>query len=573
MVQYSDQDQVWLVKSANVILGPFSLIQLTQALKERRVSLLDEVRTPSDRWAFIRENTRLSELVRAIREAESNHGSNTGKTSIEGDEDERNPSISNTIKIEQQAPPVEATPRITATPIALVPRPMKGVPKPPKRVDFPLPIESEKPSRMPLLIGFFFGVICLGAAAFYFFGMPMAKPVAAPKPTADILGLARIAKANGFYDKSLMMFDRVVAEGIPDSNLKYEIVPLLLQQQKNFARAQQYLSELSQEKNLSSDMEEKISNWTGLLLMRQGQLTAASQKLNEALSRFPSSKIISVNLSINELLENHFDRVLLVKDSNSPLIAIAQGMALLLQPAGLFLPARAKSLSTELVSWSTQRKDLAFETLLIAAVLSDRAGDEPTTSAIIDKVLDQSVGVTHAYVRDLDFEYGFTEALHLKPFCENLAAHQMNRSRGAALGAQCEAEIDGFPKALGILEQAERQFPGDPRLSVLHAEIFQLQGHFSEAKPLVVSNTTRPGLLTLSRVCLELNDLNCADSAIKLLQAGSKDQSDLESVYILAQFYNKKNRRDLAVQMVDKAMHGEQKYKPITQLKEELGEL
>ncbi len=64
LTKYPDDDQVWLVKSVGLVLGPFSFVELVQAIKERRVALLDEISTPFSRWGFVQENPRLGELAR-----------------------------------------------------------------------------------------------------------------------------------------------------------------------------------------------------------------------------------------------------------------------------------------------------------------------------------------------------------------------------------------------------------------------------------------------------------------------------------------------------------------------------
>ncbi len=75
-------DKNWLVKSSTRILGPFTLTELTDQLKTRTVSIIDEVRLPEGRWLYVRENKLFLEIVRNIREEQDAHSEQTMTQSI-----------------------------------------------------------------------------------------------------------------------------------------------------------------------------------------------------------------------------------------------------------------------------------------------------------------------------------------------------------------------------------------------------------------------------------------------------------------------------------------------------------
>lgn len=60
-------EKKWLVKSENIILGPYSFDQIIDMIRKRQISLIDEIRDPETRWLYIRENPEFKNLAEEIR--------------------------------------------------------------------------------------------------------------------------------------------------------------------------------------------------------------------------------------------------------------------------------------------------------------------------------------------------------------------------------------------------------------------------------------------------------------------------------------------------------------------------
>lgn len=58
---------VWLVKSSDRILGPFSTAEMEERLRSKEIVILDEVVTPRSRWRLLRDEPTFSKLVEEIR--------------------------------------------------------------------------------------------------------------------------------------------------------------------------------------------------------------------------------------------------------------------------------------------------------------------------------------------------------------------------------------------------------------------------------------------------------------------------------------------------------------------------
>lgn len=72
-----ENDKKWLVKSANRVLGPFSLSEVIERVREKQIAIIDEVRTPEQRWTYIRDSLLFLEVVKEIREEQAANSENT----------------------------------------------------------------------------------------------------------------------------------------------------------------------------------------------------------------------------------------------------------------------------------------------------------------------------------------------------------------------------------------------------------------------------------------------------------------------------------------------------------------
>lgn len=59
-------DKIWMVKSSGRLLGPLSISEVVLHLQQHSISVIDEIRPPSDRWLFIREQTMIMSVLKEM---------------------------------------------------------------------------------------------------------------------------------------------------------------------------------------------------------------------------------------------------------------------------------------------------------------------------------------------------------------------------------------------------------------------------------------------------------------------------------------------------------------------------
>ncbi len=595
MAKYAEYDQVWLVKSAGLVLGPFSFVELTQALKDKSVSLLDEVRTPSTRWGFVRETPQLTELVKIIREAEAKRDGHTARMNLESGEPEDTESVSATLKMIETTPAPFPNAFLSSDdftkPVRLPAeikerrKPTQGmlntVPQPHGPIDFAVGNENKtlptffKKKKNLLLGGAALAFILLITFVSLFSGNKAVVPQATS--SADLFKLAQRMKNIGFYDKSLMMYERALGPKPPEPMIKFEMLPLYLQSEDGVDKAQQWAKELSKEHSLSPDMSAKIANWLGISFLRQRQYAAAEVQFKTAAVEYPMFVPISINRAINQYLSGQLAESVAALEAlkdhgvTHPMISLTQGLATLYLPSERLSSNDLVSIINELKRWTQIRKDFGTVLFLFIASLQDRGGFNEQVHETIGKILEQTAGIDRSYSHELDVDTSVVAWSRIKGICENLATRHAKDSSGLALGVFCKLENEDYNAATGALNSALQRFPGDPHLLALQAQILKNQGSGHEAKELLVGNQTRPGLLIRTQACLDEKDLPCAESALQVLLR--QDPNDPETMTGLVQLELLRNKRDLAQQTAEKGLSQTSNFKPLVEIREEMGDL
>lgn len=76
-------EQKWLIKSSGRLLGPLSISEVVAHLKQQTITVIDEIRSPSDRWIFIREHSDVMAIVRELGETFQFSESSTEATAFQ----------------------------------------------------------------------------------------------------------------------------------------------------------------------------------------------------------------------------------------------------------------------------------------------------------------------------------------------------------------------------------------------------------------------------------------------------------------------------------------------------------
>ncbi len=125
------EDRIWLVKAADVILGPYTVAELAQGVRTKDIGLLDEARTPNNRWLFVRDiqeiQSTISKLAQSEDTFEKTHTAASGNVTV-------------TRNISDEATPVPL--QVPISKPKVTPQPEQPTSVKPVTVEAPVPVKS-----------------------------------------------------------------------------------------------------------------------------------------------------------------------------------------------------------------------------------------------------------------------------------------------------------------------------------------------------------------------------------------------------------------------------------------------
>jgi tetratricopeptide (TPR) repeat protein len=559
---YKENEPVWLVKSGGTILGPFSLIDIIQGLKERKVAILDEVKTPNSRWMFIREQAQLADIVKVIRQEDGAMPQETGVTQVGSSELTR----SITLDINDDNTPVPAFPERSPSTEAQT---KQRVPLPQPRVSIGKTgyAKAKKSFRRPALI---FSVLMIAVIGYLAVGKRGPQAISAD----ELLRLARQYKTVGFYDKALVLYLRAASISQPNLETKKQMVPLMLTEDKPDVKAARYLADLFMDNESKRQIPMELNNWTGLIYLKEGRFDEAAGEFNKVLTTDADHKIASLNfLSSLFLAEKYIDAENLIlkmreKDTSHEII-LSVAAQIVLSGKSQKLKNQISGLIEDFYKYMQTHRAYKVENLLLLAALQNHSSQASQSALTIRQLLGQNPDESALFLNELDVSYETLSWKFMFPLCNRLADQQKKNVSGRQLVAFCRVKSGEMNLAQTEIEQVNQEFPQDNNLTGLQAYILKRQGRLPEAKVLANASPNYLGQIIKAQICLEEKDIVCTDLTLNaILEA---DPVDPMALTLLARLHLAKNQKELARQDIDKGIFAHKNFRPLLEIREEAG--
>jgi tetratricopeptide (TPR) repeat protein len=159
----------------------------------------------------------------------------------------------------------------------------------------------------------------------------------------------------------------------------------------------------------------------------------------------------------------------------------------------------------------------------------------------------------------------------LLPYCRRIKS-DISTPSAQALLALCLGKAGEREEAMRLINAAMQTLSNDPVLQAIHAHLLLASGRNTDARAALrmIDDSDQPRLARIvrARICLQSGDLDCAEKDWKALL----DQSDppLAAQTGLAEIHMVQNRKEEAVQLVDRALSRSSRYKPAMRFQAEL---
>lgn len=569
----------WLIKSSTRILGPFDFSEVAELLKTRQVSVIDEIRQPHGRWAYIRENALFLEIVKNIRDEQDTVAENT-----------MTQSVAQYTQTKTDHLPDELTP--TPVPHFDSSYPGRNIKDVTPSVQTPATIGNSTPTksygssgdsrvqgrlkeksnhlRWALLS---IAIVVVGLVAFSISQKDKNKAVGHD----ELMSQALRYKSMGLYEKALQSFTKGSKLKIPSDDLKVQMAPVLISEDRQSLLGRRILEGALAQDGLSRSQIVEAYLGIAVSYMMDGDLKQGEDTLNKAIGYEPFNLSALLNLAIIELKKGQFQKAMedfsaiFKRHPESMLALFGQSIATVEYAKGTSDLSSLRKLMADIKENIKTTGYLREELSLVLVYASSLLGDVDTVNQSVVHFLGQVPGQSTLYTHPLLVDWRFTQWDYLEKYCAELYQKQTPHAELKALRAVCLMELNRDTDADKFIQEAVTEAPKDPYVLAVQASFLNKMGRTQEAmavlnmpelKPLKVRN------LLLGTICFEAKDAACAQKAYGEVYRQSKQNAMVLHGLAWSALENK--NRASAYDYVRAGLQAEPNYIPLLELRERL---
>lgn len=581
----NSSEKIWLVKSSTRILGPFTLAEVTEHIKSKHISIIDEIRQPDGRWIYIRENRLFMDIVRNVRDAHDPHSEETMTQSIA-----HNTSFTRTDNIQMLD---EKTPIPPASKVDITPPPLsnglKDVTPPagaPSRATTSSAAKSYGTASDYRVQGQlrqksnFWRWVMMGttvaAAVFISFNL-LQKDKKKSVSYDELMKQAIRYKSLGLYEKSLQTYQRAIKIKEPDSDAQTQMAPVLISEDRQSLMGRRILEHaLMQDGRSRADV---VDAYLGIAVsyMLDGDLQQAEDTLQKAIGHEPYNLSALLNLAIIQQKKGNYIEAkkkfeaIYEKNPQSVLALYGRAISTVESSKAHFNANTLQTLIRDITVNVQKTGYLRQELLLLVIYAQSLLGDVDGVNQSVVYFLNQLPGQARNYTHPLQVEWRFSQWDYLQKYCAELYQKQTPNSQLKAMRAICFMEVNRDTEAEKLLQEALVEAPRDPYVLSTQAGYLVKVGRTPEATTIL----RMPELKVLSvknflvgDICLNAQDVSCVQNVYG--QSYAQNIRTGKILHGLAWASLRKNDRKKAYEYVRLGLQSEPNYLPLLELRDQL---
>lgn len=581
----NSNERNWLIKSAGLILGPLSFEEVIQSLKDKKISLTDEIRSPEGRWSFIREHRQFAEVVQFLREQQKSSKEDTelinsstvtvtntaGAVTPVTVETFSNAKIEVPPDITAQAIEVLEAARARLETAAPAPTPIYAF-RSDKKIQNHLSRGRRRTAQMAWIL---FSVVLLGV-----FGLQLIKQKDSPKSlgSEDYLRLAKSNKNVGQLDKALEFYRKAESlRPLPPSS-RLQMISLMMLVDNQNVQARQYLEQISATDS-DQKLKEEVESYLALSYLREGQLEEAQKRYEILLAKNRNLESAKMNLMEISILKGQFETAyqnltdLLKAGIKDDTLTFYRTLALYRSPSSPANDDRLSAALLDLKRYQTKTQDFKMENLLLIAAIQTKLGNTLDVGMTIKEILNTNPDLTGEHIHDDLVHREILEWNYLGQICNITLKNFPVSAYPMGLRALCSYQQADMKSALEQIEKARTQFSSEPILYGLQSFLLNKSGRGSEASAIwKLARADESDLLVSvrARSCMEQKDWNCAETQWQKLLL--KQSNSIEALYGLAKISMEQGKKDQALDFIQQGLVVSKNYRPLVILKDQMNE-
>lgn len=582
-------EKTWLIKSSTRILGPFSLDELTQHLRSKHISIIDEIRHTSGRWGYIRENPMFMDIVRNIREEPDVHSEKTMTQSIA----HHTMTKTDAINIDEDTlTPTPPDSDLTPPPLRRRARDLdlKDVtPKnelPPTRTSGVTQTRSYGSSKDTRLQernrrrSDFIRWALLGLAAVIAVGVVVGVTQKDKKKSDgydELMAQALRFKNIGLYDKSLQAYLKASKIKEPDADSQNQMAIVLISEDRQTLVGRRILERTFGVEGRNRG--ENVSAYLGIAVsyMMDGDLKQADDTLQKASVLEPFNISTLLNMAIIQLKKgsyadamNSFENIYR-KNPNSVMALYGRALATLEYTRNHNNP-NALNLLIEDIKFMVQRTGYLRQELLLFKIYAHHLlGDVDGVNQSTVQFLNQLPEESRRYSHPIEVDWRITQWDYLEKYCSEIYNKYSTNPEVKAMRGICLIQVNRDADAAKYLQEALAEAPKDPYVLAAQAIHLEKLSRLPEAQ--AVLKSPELGSLAiknsiLGKICMSTNDITCVQNAFN--EVYRVDRNSALASYGLAWASKAQKDRAQAYNYVRAGLQAEPNYTPLLEMRNEL---
>lgn len=556
----------YIVKSASRIQGPFSLEELAAQVSRRELSMLDEVRTPDNRWSFVREIPSFKELIEQLRSEEIHFSdqtqssvtltsrTNTAITTTSSahlDSEAPDPLVSINAREKTIAPGVSSSSYGSITD---------------KRVQQRMRASQKRRNLFILVL----------AGAVLGFAVYTLRPGKPKGPNrAQIVEFAKYAEELarvGRYPDALALLVKDERNAFLTPEQQILKAKLYLQATPQVVEVKRMLDGLQTIKE--EQTRGQVTLIRALIAVRERRWMEADQGFRSLMGNRFLDLEAKMNVAVLRYLTGNTVgtlQALAQIPARSPLdnyAKLLKGMSVLMERnPGASVP-RADAVAEELLREAGESRENRFELTLVGAALMNKAGRKEDVRAAIERLRDIDPFASRNFISNLSIEYAPLAWETFGEICDHVAALAMDSTAGPGLRAECKFLQGQEGAAVTLIEQARRQYSTDLKLAAVHALLLKQSNRALEAKSLIQfleGKESLLGELVMSDICLAENDWGCVERRLQTVR--SLDPMEPLMFYGLGLLAKQRSQNEVVRDLVSQGLRLYPRYRPLLDLR------
>lgn len=542
----SDQTspKIYLIKSASRILGPFDQIQIVEMIQRHEISAIDEIRSPHQRWIYIRDHAQFNDIwketLKGISDSNSKSQSKTNSILQKTQELIFNEGAHLDAKVENN----NTSEKLVNDKQGVVKRePAADLNS--KDINFIDPkfsVQKKSFNYKWIIVIVLIGIIMLGVFEYFKFE----KQNAINSSINELELNSKKYFSLKLYNKALVYYKQLVQIKKPDILHQLDMNFVLMELERQTFSVREVFNEYIKQPNSKRELIVKSYNGLGLSYSYDEDLTKAYEYFEKGLSFEPENVNIRTNIGFLKLRQNLFYESYLkfkeISVRDNPFVLMGQIISL-----NEYIKANKETwknqissdeienLLNEIQNYELKKINFNYELWILKSYFFFMTQQNEKFEIQLTKMNKLIYNTVNLFASNIEVDKIFIRWDFLDKYCQEIYNKSAKSEQISFIRIQCLINIGQLDEAKKKLDELVMLFPKSNYISSANLAYYNglgLQSEFESERKLKTSSKLLSDKLLIFNHCIEKKNIECINENIQQIVA--VDQNSIYTFYLKA---------------------------------------